>query len=246
MNDPDQTAAVRPVWAAVPFKGQIGSKRRLSPLLDASERARLSVAMLDDVLDVLLSAHEIERVMVLTPGGDDNVPIHADTRLAVIDEPTAESGTGAHDQLNRAVEHAQLVAEARGAGGLLIVPSDLPLIDRADLRALLMAARTAPVVIAPDRERTGTNALLLVPPVALAPRFGELSFDRHRRLATEAGLAHTVVERPGLALDLDRPEDIGRLLTVGRGGRAVGLLRDLDIEQRLKQVELTQARSTTI
>ena len=49
---PDGT--LQRIWAAVPFRGPVGSKRRLAGLLDASERERLSVAMLADVLDVLL------------------------------------------------------------------------------------------------------------------------------------------------------------------------------------------------
>src|SRR5262245_5651736 len=57
----------RRIWAAVPFKGPVGSKRRLASLLDEDERARLSLAMLDGVLDALLGVAGIERVLLLMP-----------------------------------------------------------------------------------------------------------------------------------------------------------------------------------
>ncbi len=63
-------------------------------------------------------------------------------------------------------------------------------------------------VIAPDRRREGTNALLLRPPGALAYHFGPDSFARHCQEARQRGLRLEVCERPGLALDIDLPEDL--------------------------------------
>ena len=68
MHSADQTTGGLRVWAAVPFKGPGGSKRRLAGLLDPDERARVSVAMLDGVLEALLGVAGIERVLLLTPG----------------------------------------------------------------------------------------------------------------------------------------------------------------------------------
>ena len=54
-------------WAAVPFKGPIGSKRRLAPLLDQDERAWLSLAMLDDVLDAVAGLVPGQRRIIPVP-----------------------------------------------------------------------------------------------------------------------------------------------------------------------------------
>ena len=48
------------------------------------------------------------------------------------------------------------------ADRVLLVPGDCPALDPDEVEALL--ARTAPVVIVPDRHGTGRNALLLAPP----------------------------------------------------------------------------------
>jgi 2-phospho-L-lactate guanylyltransferase len=240
----------------VPFKGPVGSKRRLATLLDADERARLSLAMLDGVLEALLGVAGIERVLLLTPGPGSAAILAASTgaarmaalpgRLTLVDEQVDSDGTMGRDNLNHALRQAQALATDGGADALLIVPADLPLVSVSDLQVLLDAAETASVVIAPDRAGDGTNALLLAPPDALTPSFGEASFGRHRALATAADLAQAVVERPGLGLDLDTPADVALLLATGRACRAAQLLHELGVAGRLDRLASAQARSTTI
>ena len=85
------------------------------------------------------------------------------------------------------------------------------------------------VAIVPDRHGTGTNALVLAPPGAIRPAFGEGSCVRHVAAAREAGVPYAVEETPSLALDLDTPADIvafTRALAAapGRGRRTAKLL----------------------
>jgi len=167
-------------------------------------------------------------------------------RLTVVDEMIEANGAAGRDNLNHALRQAQALAAEGGADALLIVPADLPLVGVEDLHVLLNAAETASVVIAPDRAGHGTNALLLAPPDAIDPGFGEASFGRHRVLATAADLAQVVVERPGLGLDLDTPSDVALLLASDRDCRAAHLLRELGAADRLERLATTQARSTTI
>jgi 2-phospho-L-lactate guanylyltransferase len=203
----------------------------LAALLSPEERARLSVAMLNHVLWELLGTEAIERVLLLTPPGLQRVwPEHE--RLLVVDEPPSEPGA---DGLNPALRRAQATAAAERVAKLLIVPGDLPLVDAEDLSILVKHAIKAAIVVAPDRAETGTNALLLTPPTAIVPSFGEGSFERHQRLAADAGLTVAVVRRPGLALDLDTPADIARLVALRPESRVAGLLRELQVEQRLAQ-----------
>ena len=69
------------------------------------------------------------------------------------------------------------------------------------------------VAIAPDKTGRGTNALALRPPDALRFSFGIDSFAKHR--AAAGALPFVVVDRPGLAFDLDTPEDLARWLEMG-------------------------------
>jgi 2-phospho-L-lactate guanylyltransferase len=80
-------------------------------------------------------------------------------------------------------------------------------------------------LIVPDRHGTGTNALLLTPPGALAPSFGPDSCERHAQLARAAGTHAEVVEVPSLALDVDTPEDLAALVAASdRAPRTQALL----------------------
>jgi 2-phospho-L-lactate guanylyltransferase len=58
----------------------------------------------------------------------------------------------------------------------------------------------------------GTNAVSMRPAGAMRTCFGEPQSARlHAALARDAGLAHAIVDLPGLAFDVDRPEDLARL-----------------------------------
>jgi 2-phospho-L-lactate guanylyltransferase len=117
----------------------------------------------------------------------------------------------------------------------LLVPGDTPLLDAGEVSSLLERSAEAgiAVVAVPDRHGTGTNALLLTPPDAIAPSFGDGSLERHVAAAREAGLSCSVEPLPSLVLDVDTPEDLEELggrLEQQRGPAPVtrGALRQLD------------------
>jgi 2-phospho-L-lactate guanylyltransferase len=114
--------------------------------------------------------------------------------------------------LNEAIVAARSVAIARGATALLVVPADLPAITASAVDDLVAAARrpargTGVVVLVPDRHGTGTNVLLVAPPVLIEPAFGVDSHALHLAAAARAGA--TILELDGpLSLDLDTPADL--------------------------------------
>jgi 2-phospho-L-lactate guanylyltransferase len=74
---------------------------------------------------------------------------------------------------------------------------------------MLARAQHPPVVVvAPDRRRQGTNALLVCPVGLIDYQFGPGSFQRHCNRALKAGARLEVCELPSLALDVDMPEDL--------------------------------------
>jgi 2-phospho-L-lactate guanylyltransferase len=85
--------------------------------------------------------------------------------------------------------------------------------------------------VVPDRHGTGTNALVLSPPTAIHPAFGEGSLARHLEAAREAGIPHAEEDISSLALDLDTPADMIALTTAldMRGGSARRTARALGI-----------------
>jgi 2-phospho-L-lactate guanylyltransferase len=118
-----------------------------------------------------------------------------------------DSGGG----LNAALGLACRYAVARGARVVAVLPSDLPNVTADDAKALVASLRPAPCcVIAPDEQEEGTNALALAPPEPDFFRFGPNSFQAHLELARASGMTVRVLRRPGLAHDLDTPDEYRR------------------------------------
>src|SRR3989442_897417 len=89
------------------------------------------------------------------------------------------------------------------------------------------------VAVVPDRHGTGTNALVLAPPDAMRPSFGEGSFERHMAAARDADRNHRVEPVGSLAPDVDTPEDLAVVWNLVddarmRAQRTRGALRQLD------------------
>jgi 2-phospho-L-lactate guanylyltransferase len=204
-----------PTVAILPIKSFDGAKRRLEPALAAGPRRALAEAMFSDVLVALRRASSVDEVLVVTA---DNVAQqiaggHGTLVLDDLDE-------GHNEAARRGIAHALELGFERA----ILVPGDCPILNPVELDQLLSSDPAPPsALIVPDRHGTGTNALLLRPPDALAPSFGPGSRDRHLTDARLAGTAAEVTEIPSLALDVDTAEDLAWLqatLSATRGGAA--------------------------
>jgi 2-phospho-L-lactate guanylyltransferase len=189
------------VLAIVPVNAPAEAKRRLATLLDAAARAALVRAMLADVVSACREARSISRVLVVTPD-----PGLAEPGCEVL----ADRGLGHAAALADALRHP--LARADGA---LVVMADCPLVRAASLDALAQAAR--PVALAPAQDG-GTNAIALRPADAVEPAFGladgaALTVARAR----ERGFEAVLIDDPLIALDVDTPEDVRRVLELGAG-----------------------------
>ncbi len=206
-----------PTWVVVPVKTLDAAKRRLAGALDPAARRGLSLAMLADVLDALDATPGLDGAAVVSRDAD--VTALARRRgLRVI----AEAGTG----LNGAVAQAANVLSAEGCARLLVMPADLPLAGPEEIAQILAALLEVPgLTLVPDRHGVGTNGFLCSPPNAIAPSFGEGSFARHLEAARNAGIPATVLRLPGLALDIDTPEDLRALMEAPGPTRAHAALR---------------------
>jgi 2-phospho-L-lactate guanylyltransferase len=208
--------------AILPLKTLDRAKQRLAEELDPSPRRALVEAMFSDVLIALRRTTSIERTLVVTAD-------HAAQRIAA--GYGAEVLEDSDDGHNAAALLGLARARELDADRALLVPGDCPLLDPAEIDALV-ARRVGPtsVLVVPDRHGTGTNALLITPPGALEPSFGEGSHERHLERARAAAVAAETVVVDTLALDLDTPEDLAAIearLEQTRGGAAHtrGMLR---------------------
>jgi len=186
--------------AIVPVKRFADAKRRLAGGIDDERREALVAAMLKDTLAAIVGARSIERTVVVS--GDPHAQeIAAEAGVEVLPDPADEGHvTAALAGIAR--------AEVDDAECVVLLPGDCPLLDPKELDRLLTGVPSSYVAIVPDRHGTGTNALVLSPPNAIEPAFGEGSCARHVAAAREAGVPHAVEELPSLALDLDTPADV--------------------------------------
>jgi 2-phospho-L-lactate guanylyltransferase len=192
------------IVAAVPVKDLETAKQRLVRLLTPGERSELARAMLRDVLRALKAAR-LDRVWVVT----------REMAVAMIAHPLGAQPLAEEDNRGHtaAVARAQTAATQLGASVFITVPGDVPCVTAEEIRALADAAGAARVaVFAPSRSGLGTNGVALKPPDAMRLRFGEPSFENHLAAARALGLAPCTLTLPGLALDIDAPDDIAALL----------------------------------
>lgn len=197
--------------ALVPVKRAVAGKARLSRLLSPAERAALVRAMLRDVVGALVEAGLVRRVAVTSPDAE-MLALARELGALPLAEPPETRG------LNAALGHAIRRLAADGADAVLVVQGDVPEIGGADVATLVAGLPAGRLVRAAPSADGGTSALLLSPPDVVAPAFGPDSFARHRAAALAAGVAFGQCDLPALAWDVDRPEDVERLL---RSARAV-------------------------
>lgn len=193
--------------------------------------------MLGDVLEAIGEARAVERTIVVSdepraaqaakdvgaevipdPGGrvDSMAEPAGITDIARMDDgrsrgpsgaaaDTVGAGNGGH---SKAALAGIARAEGHGANCALLLPGDCPLLDPRELDRLLTGVPERYVAVVPDRHGTGTNGLVLSPPGAIRPAFGEGSCARHGAAARNADVPYAVEELASLALDLDTPADL--------------------------------------
>ena len=179
----------------VPLKRLDRAKSRLSAALTPVEREALMRALLEGVLDAVRNAR-VERITLVTSEpivGLVGVEIWHDRGLP----------------WNVALEEAmrELVTEEIAT----VISADLPLLAPGDVETLIAATPALGIAIA-RADDGGTNAVSMRPPALLRTHFGEPgSAAVHARSAQARRVEHVIVDRPGLAFDVDTPDDLARI-----------------------------------
>jgi len=186
--------------AVLPVKGFGAAKARLAESVDPGTREKLAEAMLEDVLSALDESRMLSGRIVVT-ADERAASIARSHGWQVVPDP---GGIGHSAAALLGVD----VAVGEGAGRVVLLPGDCPLLDARELDQLLSSIPDEGVAIVRDRHLTGTNAMVISPPGAIEPAFGEGSAERHRELARKAGVLSSFEDLPSLALDVDEPTDL--------------------------------------
>lgn len=207
----------------IPVKDLSIAKQRLAGILAQRERTILAQTMIRDVLQTLVSWSGRPEVGVVTSD-------------AYAEGLAREFGFRIiPDRLNRgetvAIEVATHFSQEVGAESTLVIPGDIPLIRVSELEKIMEAApRTGSVLVAAADGR-GTNAAFRSPANLFPLRFGNDSFKPHLAAARATGHSCVVLSLPGIALDVDNPEDLQALAEAPGNTHSQTLLRQWDFRE---------------
>jgi 2-phospho-L-lactate guanylyltransferase len=198
-------------------RGGPGSKTRCAGVLSAADREALTEAMLEDMLAAIAGCREVSGTWVVTP--TPNLAALAAARGALVVRQAEPAGLNAAFALAAAE-----VRERAPYDAVMLMPGDLPELRSSDLDAAVLLARAHAVVLAPALDG-GTGLLGLRAGVVMAPEFGPDSFARQAASAVRQRLSLAIVAATSLRQDVDRPEDLVRVVEQGLGARTAALLR---------------------
>jgi 2-phospho-L-lactate guanylyltransferase len=205
------------MWALLPLKEFAHAKQRLAGVLTPEERRDLFAAMVEDVLSVLHGHPDIENTLIISE--DEHAFALARNYGAVCLSESNLSVRG----LNEAVQAGVDQLAHAGIDEVMVIHGDLPLISAADIRHLVLShqqlsqasvhkAATPALTIAPDEHRQGTNCLLCTPASSMTFCYGANSFTAHAVKASHVDMPLQVVSLPGVACDIDTPDDLNQLI----------------------------------
>lgn len=189
----------RPLTALIPVKGK-NPKSRLSPLLTLEQRARLTDWMLRRVLRATRAVELVNAVQLIGPAGNHSLQALAlEEGVAFCPEQASSLNGALQAELDRC-----LAQDHRA----LIVFADLPWIDANAIAELVAQSHhDVDLVLAPDVQRQGTNALVYQGAQPLKLVYGTSSFEHFVRQAQAKQLKVRVFSHLALAHDLDTQAD---------------------------------------
>ncbi len=209
------------MWAMVPVKQFDQAKSRLATVLTTQERIGLCLAMTEDVLACLTNVSSIQGIAIISsePLLNDLLLKYDCTRLA------DQAGAG----FSANMDHAANWLEARGITEMMYIPADVPAITPDEI-GILIRNHNNGVTIVPAKAENGTNLLICTPPSAIPFQFGPNSCDRHHQVAQSRGLPVQILQCPGLANDIDEPDDLCGLMNSGIHCQTTTYLQNLTLE----------------
>lgn len=206
------TAPTAPSWfVVVPVRGRLEDKSRLQPQW-GGQTPLLAAAMAQDTVHACLRAVGTGRVVVVTLDSAWLGSLRADVHLA------ADPGAGL-DEAARAGGSAARRLDPRCA--VAVILGDHPALRSSELQDALLLAGAHPHTVVADDAGTGTALLTAAPGMPLQPSFGEDSAARH----VTGGHILLHGPWPGLRLDVDDVDALGRAERLGVGEHTAQVLR---------------------
>jgi 2-phospho-L-lactate guanylyltransferase len=170
----------------VPLKAT-DPKSRLAGALSPADRRDLMRTLLDHVLEAVREAG-------------------ATAATVVTEEPLEGYDVWRDPGLEWNEALAAAAREVVRTPVVAFVSADLPQLDADEVRELVEATPERGIAIGRARDG-GTNAIAMRPPGLVVTHFGE---PQSASVHASLGVPFAMVDRPGLAFDIDTPEDLAR------------------------------------
>lgn len=204
------------IYAIIPVSKFKNAKTRLSPFLSEEEREKLLKAMLHDVTDTLKKY--VDKIFIISR--DEDILNYAESlNVNTILE-------NENSNLNKALTQAMKLCKGK-TRKILIVPSDIPLIGKTNIKMLIDAGKNLDFIIVPSKGG-GTN-MIIMKPMAIRTQFEGFSYKKHVQVAEKKKLNPQVHDSFFMALDVNTTEDLGEILLHGDNTHTKQYLKELKV-----------------
>lgn len=204
------------IYAIIPVTTFKNAKTRLSPFLSEDERENLLKVMLHDVTDALKK--HVDKIILISR--DEDVLRYAESlNLETILEDE-------NSNLNKALTQAMKYCKGK-TRKVIIVPSDIPLIGKTNIRILIDASKNLDFIIVPSKGG-GTN-MIIMKPLAIRTKYEGFSYQKHLKEAERKKLNPQVHDSFFMALDVNTTEDLGEIMIHGEKTHTRKYLKELKV-----------------
>ncbi|MEV6444372.1 2-phospho-L-lactate guanylyltransferase [Amycolatopsis sp. NPDC051716] len=201
----------------VPMKHPRDGKSRLRGAVEADRHPGLVLALAADTLAAVAASARVRRVLLVAadPEAVAKLGELGELGVEIVTEPAEKT-------LNAAFRHGEALLKADDPAAVVgALQADLPALRAVDLTAAIAEAAGTRAFVA-DRQGTGTTLLLAAPGEPLDPRFGPGS----ARLHAASGAIALSQPLPTLRSDVDTPDDLAHVRTLGVGKHTAAHLGD--------------------
>ena len=204
------------IYAIIPVSKFKNAKTRLSPFLSEEEREKLLKVMLQDVTDTLRKY--VDEIFIISR--DEDVLSYAKSlNLNTILEDE-------NSNLNKALTQAMKYCKGK-TRKIMIVPSDIPLIGKTNVKMLIDASKNLDFIIVPSKGG-GTN-MIIMKPMAIRTKFEGFSYKEHVNAAEKTQRNPQVHDSLFMALDVNTAEDLGEIMIHGEKTHTRQYLKELKV-----------------
>lgn len=196
------------VTAIVPIKSPSSAKSRLRAALGQKGTGALAWALAGHTLAVIESCGAIEELIVLTDDDEIERWVRMRGHVCLRDEPALSLSANLElvvESLRPPSPHKRSAANHHR---LLIIPADLPLLNRAAVEYLIGQHEKGVLLCATQRDG-GTSAMIFEAATRFPLQYGLLaSASAHQQVCERMGVPVSVICLPEFASDLDVPGDM--------------------------------------